>query len=201
MRECVHLHLDGARRQVRVDRLRRAGDDLALGLEDELVADLVRELGRLGRPLRVDHELRDPGAVTQVDEDEPAVVTAPRRPAGEGEARADVLITKLAAHDVPPAHPDSLPTMSAGAIGSSACPGRRSTALSPDDDRRRGAESGRLRQLALQRATGVVRVRSNPPARNSASQRATSCRGAPSSSAKKTSIAGGSRSPPRPPSR
>ena len=130
MRSVVHLHLDGACRQVRVDRLRCAGDDLALGLEDELVADLVRELGRLGRPLGVDHELRDPGAVAEVDEDEPAVVAAARRPAGEGHAGADVLLAELAAHEIAPAHPDSLPTMSAGAIGSSASPGRRSTALS-----------------------------------------------------------------------
>ena len=82
MRSVVDLDLDGAGRQVRVDGVGRAGDDLALGLEDELVADLLRELRRLGRMLRVDHELRDPGAVAEVDEDEPAVVAAARRPAG-----------------------------------------------------------------------------------------------------------------------
>ena len=35
-------------------------DDLALGVEDELVADRVRDLRRLGRALRVDDELASP---------------------------------------------------------------------------------------------------------------------------------------------
>ena len=43
----VDLELDLARRQVRVDVLGRASGDLALGLEDELVADVVRGGGRL----------------------------------------------------------------------------------------------------------------------------------------------------------
>ena len=90
----------------------------------------LRELGRLGRALRVDHELRDPGAVAEVDEDEAAVVAAARDPAGERLARADVLLAELAAHEVAPAHPDSLPTTSARASGSSACPWRRRTAPS-----------------------------------------------------------------------
>ena len=53
--ERVHLQLDLAGRQVRVDRVRRAGDDLALGPEHELVADLVRRLRRLRGALGVDH--------------------------------------------------------------------------------------------------------------------------------------------------
>ena len=57
MRSVVDLDLHRARRQVRVDGVGGAGDDLALGLEDELVADLLRELRRLGRMLGVDHEL------------------------------------------------------------------------------------------------------------------------------------------------
>ena len=128
MRSVVDLDLDGAGRHVGVDGLGGAGDDLALRLEDELVADLLRELRRLGRVLRVDHELRDPGAVAEVDEDEAAVVAAARGPAGERLARADVLLAELAAHDVAPGHADSLPTTSARASGSSACPGRRSVA-------------------------------------------------------------------------
>ena len=40
--EAVDLHLDLAGREVRVHGLRRAPDDLALGLQDELVADRVR---------------------------------------------------------------------------------------------------------------------------------------------------------------
>ncbi len=75
--ELVDLELDLAGRHRRVDRLRRARDDLAARAEHELVADLLRELGGRRRALRVDHELRDAGVVAQVDEDEPAVV-APR---------------------------------------------------------------------------------------------------------------------------
>ena len=58
--EPVDLELDVTGRQVGVDVLRRASDDLALRAEDELVADLVRGLGRLRRPLGVDDELADP---------------------------------------------------------------------------------------------------------------------------------------------
>ena len=54
-----------------------ARDELAACLEHELVANLAREGCRLGRPLGVDHELRDSRAVAQVDEDEAAVVTSP----------------------------------------------------------------------------------------------------------------------------
>ena len=91
-----------------------ARDERALGAEDELVADLVRELGRLGRELRVDHELRDPGAVAEVDEDEPAVVAAARRPAREGQLLADELLAGLAAHvGTPLGHRDSVPSTSA----------------------------------------------------------------------------------------
>ena len=86
----VDLDLDLAGRQVRVDRLGRARDDLALGLQDELVADLVRDRGRLGRALRVDDELQLPGVVAQVDEDEAAVVAARVGPAGDGQPLADV---------------------------------------------------------------------------------------------------------------
>ena len=59
-----------------VHGLGRAGDELAACLEHELVADLAGEGCRLGRPLGVDHELRDSRAVAQVDEDEAAVVTS-----------------------------------------------------------------------------------------------------------------------------
>src|SRR5207247_8244714 len=54
--------------------------------------------------LRVDDELADPGVVAQVDEDEAAVVAAPRRPAGELQPPADVLGVGLAAVDIAVAH-------------------------------------------------------------------------------------------------
>ena len=46
--QLVHLQLDLAGREVRVDELRRAGHYLPGRLEHELVADLVRGLGRGG---------------------------------------------------------------------------------------------------------------------------------------------------------
>ncbi len=61
----------------------RALDDLAANLNDELVAQLLGELGRCGRVLGVDHELHDAALVSQVDEDEPAVVAPAGDPAGE----------------------------------------------------------------------------------------------------------------------
>ena len=114
--ERVHLELDLACRQLRVDRPRRAGDDLALGAEDELVPDLVHHGVRLERALGVDHELADPGAVAQVDEDEPAVVAPRVHPAGEDQALADVLGPHLAAAEVAP----RLPGSGAGQAGTSA---------------------------------------------------------------------------------
>ncbi len=80
MRERAHLHLDLPGRQVRVDRVRGTADDLALGLEDELVADLVRGRRRVGCVLRVEDELHLARVVAQVDEDEAAVVAARVRP-------------------------------------------------------------------------------------------------------------------------
>ena len=53
---------------------------------DELVAELVRDVRRLGGALRVDDELQLPGVVAQVDEDEAAVVAARVDPAGDGHA-------------------------------------------------------------------------------------------------------------------
>ena len=38
---------------------------------------------RLGRGLGMEHELHDPGAVAQVDEDQPAVIAAAVHPAGD----------------------------------------------------------------------------------------------------------------------
>ena len=138
--ELVDLELDLAGRHVRVDRLGAARDERPLGAEHELVPDLVRELGRLGRQLGVDHELRDPGAVTEVDEDQAAVVAAARGPAGQGERLADELLAGLAAHvGTPTDHRDSLPGRSAWATGSSCAPGLSDQRVLGPDDHRRGA--------------------------------------------------------------
>ena len=102
--ERVDLKLDLAGRNVRVDRLRRARDNLSLGAKDEFVADGVRLLRGLRRPLGVHDELADAGPVAEVDEHEPAVISAGIGPTGQREALPDVLGTHLAAHEVAPGH-------------------------------------------------------------------------------------------------
>ena len=82
----LELHLAGV--HLGVHGLGRSGHHLAGRPEDELVADLLGELGRGRGALGVDHELHDPRPVAQVDEHEAAVVTAPRHPAGERERLA-----------------------------------------------------------------------------------------------------------------
>ena len=88
--QLVDLHLDLAGREVRVHELRCAGHHLPRRLEHELVADLVRGLGRGRRVLRVDDELDLARVVAEVDEHEPAVVAARVGPAGDGHAAARV---------------------------------------------------------------------------------------------------------------
>ena len=123
--ELVHLHLDLARGQVRVDSRGRARGDLAHGAEHELVANLVRDLRRLRRTFGIDHELREAALVAEVDEDEPAVVAPLRRPARQCEALPDVLLAELARHHVAPLHVLSLSASSAVGTSSSCWPGRR----------------------------------------------------------------------------
>ena len=96
-RERLDLQLHGTRGKVGIHRISGPRHDLTLCLEDEFVADLLRELGRRRCVLRVDHELGNAGAVTQVDEDKTAVIATPRRPPCERLARADVLLSELAA--------------------------------------------------------------------------------------------------------
>ena len=126
--ELVDLELDLAGRHRRVDRLGRARDDLPARAEDELVPDLLRRLGRLGRVLGVDDELRHAGVVAQVDEDEPTVVAACVHPATESQRLPDVLGPRVAAHEIAPAHCDSLPGSSSWVTSSSGLPGRRMVA-------------------------------------------------------------------------
>ena len=102
--QLVDLELDLTGRKLGVDRLGCAGDDLALDAEHELVSDLVRERERFGRPLGVDHELADAGAVAQVDEDEAAVVAARVRPARERQPLSDLFGANVAAHEITPLH-------------------------------------------------------------------------------------------------
>ncbi len=123
----------------------------------------LASLGRRGRALGVEHELRDPRVVAKVDEDEPAVVTPARRPSGERQRLPDVLGACIAAHEVTPAHDESLSTTSSCPTVTSASPARRIVAPSAADHhgRRRTTPAG-LRQLTLERALRVVGVARNP---------------------------------------
>ena len=84
----AHGQLDLAGGQRRVDRALLARHQLALGGDHVLGAQRLRGGVRLGRLLRAEHELEQPAAVAQVDEDEPAVVAPAVHPAGHPHALA-----------------------------------------------------------------------------------------------------------------
>ena len=128
--QLLDLELDLAGRHLRVHGLGRAAHDRAARLEDELVADAVRDARRVGRVLGVHDELRHAGLVAKVDEDEAAVVAAPRRPAGERDGPALVLGPRLAATEVSAAHAPRLAASSSRVVGSSP-PGRTMRTPSP----------------------------------------------------------------------
>ncbi len=77
--------LDGTRREVLVRVSLGTGSDRTGHLQDVLVAQPVRDR------LVTDDDLRDPGRVTEVDECDTAVITAPVDPTREGDGLADVL--------------------------------------------------------------------------------------------------------------
>src|SRR5690606_13441263 len=60
-------------------------------LDAELRAQPVRALGHLAFP---EHDLRHPGRVAQVDEDDAAVITPPGHPTGQRDGLAGVLGTQ-----------------------------------------------------------------------------------------------------------
>src|SRR5207302_682697 len=106
-RQRVDLDLDLARGQIRIDELGRARDDLPLGLDHELVAQVVGLLRRLSSALRIHDELDDPGLIAEVDEDEAAVIAARVDPAGDRDTAADVVLAELARVRVAPGHATS----------------------------------------------------------------------------------------------
>ncbi len=107
--QLVDLHLDLAGREVRVDRVGCPADDLPLGAEHELVADVVRDVRRVGRAVGVHDELKEPGVVAQVDEDETAVIAPSSGPAGERQPLLDLVGGDLTAVDVTPlVHPSTV---------------------------------------------------------------------------------------------
>src|SRR5439155_12401 len=71
------------------------------GAQDVLGAQLVRQLEGGAGAVGVEDELDDPGAVAQVDEDQPAVIAAAMDPAGDPRLRIDPIGQDLAAPGVP----------------------------------------------------------------------------------------------------
>src|SRR6185437_6695999 len=88
LREVLGLgdgELDLPRLEGGVDVALLAPDDLAGRAQHMLRPQLLRERVRLRRGLGMEDELDDPGAVAQVDEDQPAVVAAAVDPAGDAD--------------------------------------------------------------------------------------------------------------------
>ena len=77
------IDLDGPCRQLGVDHVGGPGADLALDGQDEFRAQHMGAFVRVGRHLRRENHLGQPETVAQVDENEPAVITAVLRPAHE----------------------------------------------------------------------------------------------------------------------
>ena len=96
------LHFDFARRQARV-LVRPARDDDAADADDPLAPErlrlVVRLLRQIAEPLAVgiEHELGDPLAVAEVDEDAPAVIPVARDPPKEDDLFAFVGCAERAA--------------------------------------------------------------------------------------------------------
>jgi hypothetical protein len=113
--EPLDVHLDAPGLEARVDRLRGAGPDDALGLDDELgpqrVGDLVRDPVLVG----IDDELHEAGLIAQVDEDQAAVVAAPGHPARERHPGTFVAGAQVASEVRAPAHRPSSPTSASSA--------------------------------------------------------------------------------------
>src|SRR4051812_16377086 len=178
----VDLELDLAGGDVRVDRLGRTRDDLSLRAEHELVPDRVAGLRGFGRALGVEHELADAGPVTEIDEDERAVVPTRIGPASQGESPADVLGPHLAAHQIAPGH---------------AVPSDRLVSASTTTTRSAPRRLACVRWPLTERPAKSASART-PAARSSAILARTAVRSAPSSQMKKTSTpssAGGSTPP------
>jgi hypothetical protein len=94
--ERFHPDFDASRRHVGVFRPRRAGFDDAGHFNDGFAAQPLA-LGKNIFALRVEHQLDQPFAVPQVDEEHPAVVPPVVDPTREGDRFFDVLRPHLAA--------------------------------------------------------------------------------------------------------
>ena len=102
--ERVDLELDLAGRQVRVDRLGRAGDDLAVGLDDELVAQRVGGRVRLGARSGWITSWQSPVWSRRSTKTSPPWSRRVSTQPGERQLLPDVLGADVAAAEVAPAH-------------------------------------------------------------------------------------------------
>ena len=91
-------HLEGARGQLRVHRLRGPARDLAHDRENVLAAHLVRGAVGLGGHLGPGHHLADPLAVAEVQEHHPPEVASRGHPAHEGDGLPDRGVGQRPAH-------------------------------------------------------------------------------------------------------
>ena len=91
--------------ELRVFGSRNAGGDLAFNLNHIFVPQMVGLGGQLGIFLRSENNLRQPFPISQVDEDNAAMITPDMHPAGEHRRAADVAFAEFVAmmgpvHDV-----------------------------------------------------------------------------------------------------
>ena len=89
-------HLDFAGRQLRIHRLGRSAAHRAADADDELGSQALG-LGHQRLVVLVEDDLRDAGAVADVDEQQPAEVAHAMHPAEQHDVRADVVGPQRAA--------------------------------------------------------------------------------------------------------
>ena len=155
----------------------RALDDLALGGDDVLGAQVLGHGEGVARGLRVHDELHEPRAVAQVDEDQPAVVAAAMDPAGDADLGAAARGGQVAGPGVAEGvgsrsvlHPAWRPLMTrataAAADSTASCSpesmSRSCDAVRAHDGNVAGAGAICLLELALQRAPGELLLDGEP---------------------------------------
>jgi hypothetical protein len=99
------VHLDIPRRQVRVFHVGGSSDNRTEHLDDSFPGEPTRLLTDILRRVGADGNLDNPGSVSQVDEHNPAEVTAPVHPAPQLHLLPHVLRAQLAAAMGAPGRP------------------------------------------------------------------------------------------------
>ena len=96
-------HLDGAGGKIRIDHAFGSVPNLAADSQHVLAADGLGLVVRLGSQFGVEHDLGDPLAIAQVDENDAPVVPPPQHPAHENHLAAHIRSAELPA-GMGPAH-------------------------------------------------------------------------------------------------